>query len=135
MVPPPKDLSDCIILISCYAHAAVHLGTTVSSRSVISVYAPINLSESHVAAVQAKPKASGRKRKQVVMSDSDESGNEESAPDSGSDWSEASKEAAPDGDDDVSMADDSDESTGSGSAFKKGARNSKRQKSSPSKVP
>ncbi|DBA75103.1 TPA: hypothetical protein ACH3X1_010428 [Trebouxia sp. C0004] len=55
----------------------------------------------------------GRKRKQVLMSESDESGEEESAPDSGSDWSQTGKQAAASSDaddDDVSMADDSDDS-------------------------
>ena len=57
----------------------------------------------------------GRKRKQVFMSDSDDSAGEESAADSGSDWSQTGKQAAASSDadnddDDVSMADDSDDS-------------------------
>lgn len=75
------------------------------------------------------------------MSDSDESGGDESPLDSGSDWSEAGKEAAAEAaeaaaeDDDVSMAGDSDNSPGSADASKKkdgGSR--KRQKPSPQKV-
>ncbi|KAL0028206.1 hypothetical protein WJX79_001719 [Trebouxia sp. C0005] len=56
----------------------------------------------------------GRKRKQVLMSESDDSGGGESDPDSGSDWSQAGKQAASsdadNDDDDVSMADHSDDS-------------------------
>lgn len=86
-----------------------------------------------------KAKASARKRKQVLMSESDESGEEESAPDSGSDWSEAGKEAAADpdeaaDDDDVSMAGDSDNSPEGTTTNRKGSSNRKRQKPSSSKV-
>ncbi len=73
------------------------------------------------------------------MSESDESGGEEkSAPDSGSDWSQAGKAAAAgsdgggdDDDDDVSMADESDDSpvVGKGSASGK-----KHRKSTPGMV-
>ncbi len=75
-----------------------------------------DLPESQNAAETASGKQSkGRKRKQVLMSDSDEPGGEESAPDSGSDWSQTGKQAAASSDadhedDDVSMADDSDDS-------------------------
>ena len=71
----------------------------------------------------------GRKRKQVLMSDSDDSGAEESAPDSGSDWSQAGKQAAASShadkdDDDVSMADDIDDSPAQAS---KGQSSSKKR--------
>jgi len=70
--------------------------------------------ESQNAAETASGKQSkGRKRKQVLMSESDDSGGDKSAPDSGSDWSQTGKQAAASSDaddDDVSMADDSDDS-------------------------
>ena len=66
----------------------------------------------------------GRKRKQVLMSESDESGGEESPPDSGSDWNQAAASSdAADDEDDVSMADD--ESPGIGA---KGLSSSKKRK-------
>lgn len=74
------------------------------------------------------------------MSESDESGGDESLPDSGSDWSEAGKEAAAEAaeaaaeDDDVSMAGDSDNSPGSADARKKDGASRKRRKPSPHKV-
>ena len=77
----------------------------------------------------------------MLMSDSDESGGDESPPDSGSDWSEAGKEAAAEAaeaaaeeDDDVSMAGDSDNSLGSADASKKDSASRKRRKPSPQKV-
>lgn len=83
--------------------------------------------------------AAGRKRKQVLMSDSDESGAEKSPQDSGSDWSQAGKttaaEAAEAEDDDVSMTDDSEDASGSTGAGKKAGSSRKRQKPSPLKVP
>ena len=75
-----------------------------------------DLPKSQNAAETASGKQSkGRKRKQVLMSESDDSGGEESAPDSGSDWSQTGKQAAASSDadnddDDVSMADDGDDS-------------------------
>lgn len=74
------------------------------------------------------------------MSESDESGGDESPPDSGSDWSEAGKEAAAEAaeaaaeEDDVSMAGDSDNSPGSADASKKDGASRKRRKPSPQKV-
>ena len=76
------------------------------------------------------------------MSDSDESGGEQSLPDSGSDWSAAGQEAAAeaaeaaaedDDDDDVSMA-DSDSAPGSADASKQHGQSRKRRKPSPFKV-
>lgn len=77
------------------------------------------------------------------MSESDESGGEESPPDSGSDWSQAGMEAAAeaaeaaaeDDHDDVSMADDSDIAPGSADASKENGASRKRRKPSPLKVP
>lgn len=74
------------------------------------------------------------------MSESDESGAEESPLDSASDWSEAGKAAAAEAaeavaeDDDVSLAEDSDSSPGSAHASKKGGSSRKRRKPSPLKV-
>lgn len=74
------------------------------------------------------------------MSDSDESGAEKSAQDSGSDWSQAGKNAAAqaaeadDHDDDFSMADDGEDSPGNTDAGKMGGSSRKRQKPSPLKV-
>lgn len=74
------------------------------------------------------------------MSDSDESGGEQSLPDSGSDWSAAGQEAAAEAaeaaaedDDDVSMA-DSDSAPGSPHASKQHGQSRKRRKPSPFKV-
>lgn len=80
----------------------------------------------------------GRKRKQVLTSESDDSGGEESPPESGSDWSQVGKQAAAspdaddDDDDDISMIDDSDQSPSN--AGKGSASGKKRKKPTPAMV-
>lgn len=98
----------------------------------------LTLLDVDAAAIPASKVASGRKRKQVLMSESDESGAEEFPQDSGSDWSAAGKvaaaEAAEAAEDDVSMADDSEDTPGSTDAGQKNGSSRKRQKPSPLKV-
>ena len=96
----------------------IHDCSYIYAESLCSCLSTVTLTQGNcpnAASGKAAQRTQGRKRKQVLISDDEESPGEESSPDSGSDWSQTGKKdaASPDGDDDddddVSMADEEEE--------------------------